>query len=185
MATAKKSRIFAAIHGQNCTGGFAPCFVLYRNMMLKEEIIPLVEEALPDDSLFVVELIVSEKGKPKVSIFLDGDNGVSVDQCAAVSRTVGQMIEEREIITSVYHLEVSSPGVDQPLTIFRQFPKHIGRRLDIEMNTGENVIGLLKQIEENQLVVDKEIKEKKKKVVVEECKIPFEEIKQALVVIAF
>jgi len=154
-------------------------------MKLKEEITPLVEEALPDDSLFVVELRVSEKGKPKVSIFLDGDNGVGIDQCAKVSRAVGQMIEEREIITTEYHLEVSSPGVDQPLTLFRQFPKHVGRKLDIELQTGEHIVGLLKEAEGECLVVDKETKDQKKKAVVEECKVAFDQVKQALVVITF
>lgn len=154
-------------------------------MKLKEAITPLVEAALPDESLFVVELKVSEKGKPKVSIFLDGDNGVGIDQCAKVSRTVGNMIEEQEIITTEYHLEVSSPGVDQPLTLLRQFPKHVGRKLDIELQSGESITGLLKAVEGEELVVDKETKEKKKKAVIEECRVAYADMKQAFVVITF
>lgn len=156
-------------------------------MELQEEIKSHAEAALPDPSVFVVSVKIVASGKEKVvGIYLDGDEGVSIDQCAIVSRKVGAVLEEKELMQTAYRLEVSSPGADEPIQHLRQLPKHVGRRLALKLANGEELQGALTGLDGEVLSIDSELKKKgKKKPEIESVSIPYTEVAEARILLAF
>jgi len=147
----------------------------------------MVEEILPDESLYLVDVeIKGSKSQPKVIVKIDGDAGVTIDTCASISRQLGNEIEELELIDSRYNLEVTSPGLDQPITLRRQYTKNIGRKLNIELTEGENIVGKLLAVEGEGIKIAEEILAKNgKNKKFKERNVPFDEIKIANVIISF
>ena len=85
-------------------------------MNLEKTLAGVVQQHLPDKKYFVTEIVAKSAGpKTKISIFLDGDDGIDIDTCATVSRQVGRELEEMELLNHPYTLMVSSPGLDRPL----------------------------------------------------------------------
>ncbi|OZC02562.1 ribosome maturation factor RimP [Rubricoccus marinus] len=108
----------------------------------------LAEEVLAETDLFLVDLSVRGwKGSQVVEVFADREaepgTGVDLDLLADVSRRLGFLIETEEIITDKYRLDVSSPGLDRPLTDARQFRRHVGREVALRLASGETVEGEL------------------------------------------
>ncbi len=163
-------------------------------MDLKQKIHTIVEEVLSED-LFLVDLkIFNKNNRSKVVIALDGDKGITLDQCAEVSRKVGEILENQNIFTESYVLEVSSTGIDQPLKMKRQYLSRIGKKLKVELLDGSVEQGILNAVAEDKIVILKEEKNKKKdnkkdnkKVKPEDLLIgiAFSEIKQTNVLISF
>ncbi len=154
-------------------------------MELKEHISKLAQEFLPDNSYYLVEVIV--KGldiRKKVLVLIDGDNGVNIDICASISRQIGHNLEENETIEKAYTLEVSSPGVDHPLLLKRQYQGRVGKRLKITLKTGEEVIGKLLNTKEETISISKETK-KGKKTETEEIELSYNNIEKSFVLISF
>ncbi len=101
-----------------------------------------------------------------VRIFIDHDNGITVDDCAKVSRQISAVIDVEDPIEMAFDLEVSSPGINRPLFKFSDFEKFSGLqakiKLGVALNGRKNFSGVLKGVDENQLViidVDNEIYE--------------------------
>lgn len=98
----------------------------------------MVDEVLDGGDLFVVDVVVrGRKGSQVVEIFIDGDATVGVDQLAAVSRDVGFLLDTEDVLPGKYQLIVSSPGIDRPLQSIRQFPKNIGRKIEVRYREGD------------------------------------------------
>lgn len=141
------------------------------------EIKKIVEPILDDENLFLVDVVIKgHQANQKIIILADGDNGISIDQCGSVSRKVGNIIEEEDLIDQKYTLEVSSPGLDFPLKGLRQYQKNVGRILQVQLESGEAVEGVLDSVDEEKLrlTLNKDQKE-----------YPFEDIKQSKVKISF
>lgn len=139
-------------------------------------------------SLFLVEVNVSGKTKLALEVVLDGDTGITIDQCAEISRLLGDKIEENQLITTSYVLEVTSPGLDRPLKLWRQYKANIGRELNVQLQHGEIVQGKLEEVAENTLTILEEVvvKEgKKKKIQQNHRLISFADVKKAMVMISF
>ncbi len=97
----------------------------------------MLASCLPSDDLFVVKVQVSDNpAKPKVTVVLDGANGVGIDECALTSRRLAKRIEDAYGEELSYVLEVTSPGADQPLTSERQYARHVGRKLKLSLKDG-------------------------------------------------
>ncbi|MBN7809506.1 ribosome maturation factor RimP [Algoriphagus sp. H41] len=146
----------------------------------------LVEKHLPDASHFVVEVKLEEKaGKTRVLILIDSDQGVTIDVCAKVSRAVSEELEAKEMVGEAYVLEVSSPGLDFPLSSRRQYQKNIGRELKMTLVSGTDVTGKLLEVEAEKVKLLVKKKEKGKKATEEEVFFPFAEIKKSIVQVSF
>jgi len=154
-------------------------------MELEEKIYQIAEEQLIDPTLFVVSVQLGISGKSKVEILVDGDHGVGIDDCAAISRRVGSLLEEQGVLENAYQLEVSSPGVGQPLKLVRQYKANIGRELKVQLNNGKELNGKLKEVLEGKILLDIEIKEKKKKVQLVPTWVEFADINKAKVQVSF
>jgi len=98
---------------------------------------------------------------------------------------VGFRLEEEHVIETAYNLEVSSPGVDTPLTMIRQYVKNIGRNLAIKMADGSKREGKLSGLTEDAIIIEEKIKETGKKAAVQESVIPINQITETKVLISF
>lgn len=154
-------------------------------MELKEQIAQIAQDHITDNSQFLVDVVISSnKGPKKVLVLLDGDNGVTIEDCADLSRAISHELEERNLIEDAFKLEVSSPGVDYPLQSLRQYNKNTGRTVKITLKEGKDIKGVLKSSDENRILLDQEVK-KGKKVEYKEVEIPMSEINKTIVQISF
>ncbi len=125
-------------------------------MQLTDTITEIVGDNLENEQHFLVDVLISAGGGPKkIQILIDGDEGIDIDTCASLSRTVAGILEEKDLVDIQYTLEVSSPGVDYPLKSERQFQKNIGRWLKLELPEGP-VVGKLKDVTEGDIVLEVE-----------------------------
>ena len=140
-----------------------------------------------DPDLFLVNInIPSGKGPKKVIVHIDGDQGVPIDTCAQISRALSQRLEEEDIIESAYTLEVSSPGLSQPLQLKRQYDKNVGRHVKVLFDDNQAVQGELIAVDETHITVAAALKSSaKKKVEIKEMTIPFDRIKKTNVLPIF
>ena len=122
----------------------------------------LAEEILAEGSdCFLVD--VRLKPVNKIQIFLDADAGVSLGACTQISRKLYPKIEEAGLFESGnFELEVSSPGLDEPLKLPRQYQKNIGRAVEVVMKDGRKISGKLLACDESSIQVE-EVKGKGKK----------------------
>jgi ribosome maturation factor RimP len=158
----------------------SPCFLLMSDVI--EQVSGLLEPLLEGTDIFLVNI----KLKPtnNIKVFLDADGGMSIDKCAKINRKLYNLIEEREMFPGGdFSLEVSSPGVDEPLVSGRQYQKNIGRT--VAVTTGDDPaekIGVLKAVEEDKIVLEVKIPKKKETSILE---IPQSDIKKVVVQIVF
>ena len=153
-------------------------------MNIEKRVKELVVEKIADKpNLFLVDVKMHSNGK--LMILVDGDNGIGIDDCVAISRHVGFHLEEENVVETAYNLEVSSPGVDFPLTLPRQYLKNIGRSLAIKMNDGTKREGKLSGITEDAITIEETIKVKGKKAEQVEAVIPLNQITETKVLISF
>ena len=144
----------------------------------------LVEEKIADKpGLFLVDVTLYPNGK--LLILMDGDNGIGIDDCVAISRHVGFHLETEDTIDRAYNLEVSSPGIDTPLTLSRQYVKNVGRNLSVKMADGSKHEGKLNGLTEDAILIEENKKEKGQKAELIEAVIPFKEITETKVLISF
>jgi len=104
---------------------------------------------------FPVAINVFANGR--IEVFLDSDEAVDFALCRRVSRHLEAHLDETQILGERYTLEVSSPGASRPLTLPRQFHKHIGRTLEVQLNTDERVQGELVSIDDEGLTLREEV----------------------------
>lgn len=151
----------------------------------RDRIAEMLQDSLPGPELFIVGLTVSDAIRPKVTVVLDGEQGLGIDECAKVSRRLARRIDEAYGEEASYTLEVTSPGADQPLTDPRQYTRHVGRSLDLKLTDGTAKTGVLEAVEADGLQLAEVIKEKSKTKTLPAVSIPFTAIQEARVVISF
>jgi len=153
-------------------------------MQVEKRVAELVEEKIADrPELFLVEVKMLPNNK--LIIHVDGDQGISIQDCVAISRHVGFHLEEENTIEQAYNLEVSSPGVGEPLKLIRQYNKNIGRSISIKLKEGQKKEGKLLSVTENELLIEESVKQKGKKAVSVETTVPFNDIIETSVLISF
>ncbi len=155
-------------------------------MDLGKEISRLTEKFIDNDEIFLVD--VNIKGKPgnlKIQVFIDGDQYVNVDECSKISRKISNDLEERDIIDGRYIIEVSTPGVEKPLKIIRQFPKHIGRELEIITKENKKYQGELLNVLGEEIEISIKSGKIKKELGSPSLKLPIHEIEKSTVVLRF
>jgi ribosome maturation factor RimP len=153
-------------------------------MQVENRVKELIEEKISDrPELFLVEIRMLPNNK--LIIHVDGDEGISIQDCAAISRHVGFHLEEENVIEQAYNLEVSSPGVGEPLKLKRQYYKNIGRLLSVKLADGSQKEGKLLSATDNDITIEASIKEKGKKATVAEAVLSFDNIIETKVLISF
>ena len=147
--------------------------------MEEQYIREIADESLQGyEELFLVDVKVKgTEGNQKVLIFIDGDKGISIDLCSKISKKIAELMEEKDFMKGTYMLEVSSPGLDFPLTLPRQYIKNVGRGLTIETIEGEKIVGNL--LAANDKILKLEVAGKESK------SLALEKIKQSKINISF
>src|SRR5690606_29363964 len=154
--------------------------------MLKEKVQQLLDDAFDQQThLYLVALDIDESNNIKITI--DGDQGVSVQDCVNISRAVEHNID-RETVD--FSLEVGSAGATSPLVLPRQYKKNIGRTLQIKTTDNAKLEGVLDQVSDNAITISWSVREPKEigkgKVTVQKTQeIPLQEIKESKVKIIF
>jgi ribosome maturation factor RimP len=165
-------------------GRTVPSLCLYPVFMdLVEEVKKIAETKLTPSQFIVDVLISAKKGPKKVMILADSDEGFSIEDCAQLSRHMAKVLDENGLIEDNYLLEVSTPGVDHPLKLKRQYHKNIGRSLKVKLAEGV-VEGKLLSVSETAITLEKTAGSGKKKEM-ESIEIPISEIEKAFVLVSF
>ncbi|TDQ39437.1 ribosome maturation factor RimP [Thiopseudomonas denitrificans] len=100
---------------------------------------------------------ISQGRHSVLRVFIEHENGIGVDDCEAVSRQLGAVLDVEDPISGEYTLEVSSPGMDRQLFTLEQFAAYAGHRVKVKMRVAveerRNFQGILKGVEEQDVVV--------------------------------
>ena len=131
---------------------------------------------------FLVE--ISVKPTNNVKVFVDADQGAAIDQLSRINRALYKWVEENLFPNGDFSIEVSSPGLEEPLKLDKQYLKNVGRMVEIVLKNGLKKEGKLISVSENEIVIEEEIGKGKKKEVVQHI-ILKEEIKTTKVQVKF
>ncbi|WP_276132443.1 ribosome maturation factor RimP [Polluticoccus soli] len=146
-----------------------------------DKIRQLTEPLLEGSDMFIINI----KIKPinNIKLYLDSDSGLSISKSAEINRKLYHIIEEQQMFPDGdFSLEVSSPGVDEPLLQERQYKKNIGRTLLVTPVEGADQLGVLKEVREDKILLEVKVGKKKEIQMVE---IPFATIKKTVVQVIF
>lgn len=152
--------------------------------LILKKIEQLVTELLSSEpEYFLIEVKV--KPTNNIKVYIDGDKGISIEKCVYFNRKLYKKIEEAALFPAGdFSLEVSSPGVDKPLKLQRQYLKNIGRNVEVSFNDGSKKEGKLLQAT-NQDIILEQTSGKGKKAEKQQLVIPFSNIKTTTVQIQF
>lgn len=146
-----------------------------------EEFVKKWMEKSPD--LFLIEVKIAPGNK--VTVLLDGDKGITIDNCTAINKALYKFIEETALFgNSNFSLEVSSFGVDRPLQLIRQYKKNVGRTLEIVLKDGSRLEGKLTEVSDEEITIE-EKSGKGNKATAKTTTISLNQIKHATVLITF
>jgi ribosome maturation factor RimP len=153
-------------------------------MIDKETVKRLVEEML-DDKMFVVEISVNERNV--INIFVDSFEGLTIDQCIAISRHVEHSFDREE---EDFELQVSSPGLTENFRVTQQYIKYVGKPVEVKTRDEEKLEGIILEADNDKFVLETSALErlegqKKKQLVVKQHHLKYDEIKSAKAVISF
>jgi ribosome maturation factor RimP len=166
------------------TKSFPSSFLTMEVNELKDRIYTLIEPLLQEDPSY---FLVHVKVKPGhiIRVYIDGDQGLPIKQCTSFNRRLYKAIEEAAWFPEGdFALEVSSPGVDEPLVLNRQYVKNIGRNVEVILNDETVYVGNLKEVTDKDILIEWTAG-KGKKATQEQLLIPFENIKSTIVQIQF
>jgi ribosome maturation factor RimP len=172
---------------QSERGQESPLFYWVSLIMIdKDKLTEDINSYLLNSDKFLVEVKVSTRNK--VSVFIDGDKGVSISDCALLSRHIEALLDRDK---EDFELEVSSVGLSSPLIMDRQYRNNIGRLIAVFFDDNTKVRGKLVEVLDNGILIEKEIVKKgKKKKNPDTDKndllmIPFSDIREAKIIPAY
>lgn len=110
---------------------------------------PIVEQAGAE----LVDLqVAGSHGRPVVRAYVDTDGGITLDECARLSRLMEAELEASGTVPERYVLEVSSPGIDRPLTRRKHFERFVGQEIDVRLyakrDGRKKFVGTLERVED-------------------------------------
>lgn len=98
----------------------------------RSKVVSLADEVLRQTDLYLVDVVVrGRKGSQVVEVYVDGDEGVGIDDLARLNREIGFLLETEDVIKGKYNLNVSSPGEERSLKLPRQYRRHVGKPIDV------------------------------------------------------
>jgi len=132
---------------------------------------------------FLVDIRV--KPTNNIKVFIDGDQGISIEKCVQFNRALYKKLEELVLFpTGDFSLEVSSPGLDEPLKLLRQYKKNIGRLVELVLQDGSKKEGRLLEVSEDGVIIEETKGKNKKKEVINHTFL-FDNIKTTKIQVVF
>ena len=148
--------------------------------LLEQKVRAMIDD---EPGIFLVEIRI--KPTNNVKVFLDADTGMSLDKLIHYNRKLYRDLEESVFFPgNDFSLEVSSPGLDEPLRLHRQYLKNVGRPVEVIRLDGVKNEGKLVNVSDTDIVIEEEKGKGKKKELVQHT-VPFSEIKATRVQIKF
>ena len=120
-------------------------------MITSEEVSELVEQYIEGTGIFLVD--VSVKPGNTIRVFVDRQEGVSIDDCVDISRFLNVQLN-RDV--EDYSLEVSSPGLGSPFRVKQQYDKYTGREVEVTLTGGNRLEGKLESVSDTAIVINAE-----------------------------
>jgi len=134
-------------------------------------------------TIFPVEIKISPAND--IRVFLDADDGITIEKCTSVNKALYKYIEETGVFPDGnFSLEVSSPGVDEPLKLHRQYKKNTGRKVEVLMNDGNKIEGVLLNAGDDAIAIEEKTG-KGNKTTIKSTTILFNQIKHTTVLVTF
>ncbi|MCX6295131.1 MAG: ribosome assembly cofactor RimP [Bacteroidetes bacterium] len=154
-------------------------------MISKDKIQKLADQKLAESSNFIVDIAV--KTGNKITVLLDNDNGISINDCVAMSRHIEEGLD-REV--EDFELNVMSPGLIEPFKIVRQYQKNLGKQVDVVTKEGKKITGKLLKVTDLDVTLETKSKEKLegkkgKQLIINNINLSFNQIKETKIVISF
>ncbi|MFZ4621563.1 MAG: ribosome maturation factor RimP [Bacteroidota bacterium] len=122
---------------------------------IHELLLPITDQS----NTYVVEVILrGERSSKVIEVYVDSDKGITLDECYQISRALAEKLDEADLISGRYRLDVSSPGLDRPLKLLRQYSKNIGRTCKVKYTGEEKKMlqeGKLESVSDNSIVITK------------------------------
>ena len=113
-------------------------------MKVDEKLREEVATAVSRHGAHVIDVVLrGDHRKPVLEVFIDAESPVTIEQCTQISRDLSGAIEGARMLAGTYRLEVSSPGIDRPLQHAWQYPKHVGRRIQVTVRRPEGTLKLV------------------------------------------
>ena len=129
--------------------------------VVKQKIAEWLAPLLQEKNLFLVDVRIS-MGR-KIEVFADSDTGITIEECAIISRLVESHLDGSGLVPDNYILESSSPGMGNALKVPRQYKKRIGRTFEIDKNDGTHIEATLLKADDDQITLQEILPEVKKK----------------------
>ena len=151
-------------------------------MALKDQISELVTPAVSDLGFYLEDVHIATPGSHRiVTCIVDGDASLNLDQVTSVSRVISELLDEAAFMGETpFTLEVTSPGVDRPLTQPRHFAKNVDRLLKVIKLDGSEITGRILSNTDHDVTLTVSVKKE-----VTEQTVPLADIKRAMVEIEF
>ena len=151
-------------------------------MSLSEKITELVQPAVESAGFFLEDVHVLSPGSHRIiTCIVDGQTPLNLDQVTSVSRNISELLDTADFMgETAFTLEVTSPGVDRPLTLPRHWQKNLKRLVKVVYLDGSVVSGRISAVEESHVFLIEDIKGKSK-----EHTVAFADVKRATVEIEF
>jgi len=106
---------------------------------INENIVEIAREIAASDGFFLIDVTFrGNENNQVIEVFIDGEKNITAEDCAQISRKMNSVIDEKQLITSRYRLDISSPGVDRPLSFLKQYQKHLNRQFEVTIMVDEN-----------------------------------------------
>ena len=152
------------------------CCLNLSNLVMIDEIKKFIEPILKDEDCELVELVFRrESGRQVLRLFVDKEGGIVLSECVKLNQRLSHALDESNVITERYILEVDSPGIDRWFAARRDYDRAMGRLVRVTLNEAilekKEYIGRLEEISESSIKIDV----KKKGII----KVPFDKIVRA------
>ena len=152
--------------------------------IVKKELTQLIENAIDTERFFIVDVHIGKlKDTSMIKVTLDSDANLGIDDLSQIARNLNKIIEESKLV-ELYELEITSPGIGEPLKLERQYHKNVGRMVKVLTTHDKNIEGKLLSV--SQVLTIEEQETKKHKIVsTKQVEIPITEIKKIVVLVSF
>ena len=126
---------------------------------LEKKIEDLVKPIIENLGYKVYDVMYQKEGKDNyLRIFIDSDKGIDLNDCEKVNNSVNDILDEKDYIKAQYYLEISSPGLERNLRRDEQFLDNINKKIEVHLynsiNNNKTITGILKEYNENNIVID-------------------------------
>lgn len=123
---------------------------------LEQRLVEIIQGPITALGFELVGVEYIRSRNPVLRIYIDSENGITVDDCADVSRQVSAVLDVEDPITTAYNLEVSSPGMERPLFTLEHYRRFIGEEVNISLRIAvanrRNWKGVIKLVDDNEMV---------------------------------